>query len=89
MGLDMRSDTLTLALEGQVPLGEFADALEGFRRLVEALSKEVAKDAEIEWTVEALEVGSAMATVRGESADPRAVESVASAYLSVGRAETE
>jgi hypothetical protein len=83
----MLNTTVTLALEGDVPLGPFADALDGFRRLIDALSKEVAADVKIEWIVDSLEVGSAMATARGESEAPQAVENVAAAYLAVGEAE--
>jgi hypothetical protein len=83
----MPGTTVTLALEGAVPLGQFADAIAGFRQLIEALSKEVAGDAEIQWTVEELQAGSAIATARGESDAEEVVEHVAHAYLDVGRAE--
>ncbi len=83
----MPGTTVTLALEGAVPLGHFADAIAGFRQLIEALSKEVAGDAEIQWTVEELQAGSAIATARGESDAEEVVEHVARAYLEVGRAE--
>src|SRR4051812_24211158 len=83
------SDTVTLALEGVVPLAAFADAFDGWRRLIDALSKEHAKGILIEWTIDHLDVSSALATVRGESSAPYAVEEVAAAYLNVGRAEAQ
>lgn len=83
------SETVTLALEGDVTLDGFARAVDGWRKLIDALSKEHAKGASIEWTVEGLEVGSALATIRGESRIPAAVEEVAAAYLSIGRAESQ
>ncbi len=85
----MPSDTLTLALDGEVPLAKFDDAVRGFRRLVDALTREIAKDAAIEWTIAALELGSTTTTVQGESDDPPAVHRVAEAYLNVGRAQEQ
>lgn len=82
----MPSDTVTLALDGQIPLGGFAEAMDGFRTLIDALTKEVAKGVAVEWTIDDLEVGSALATIRGESDAPEVVASVAAAYLVVGRA---
>jgi hypothetical protein len=85
----MAEDTLTLALEGQVPLELFGRSMQSFSDLVQALSKEVADDAAVEWLVDALEVGSAVATVRGTCADPTVVPRVADAFLVVGQALAE
>src|SRR5437879_523304 len=85
----MPSKTATLALEGDVLIGDLADAFAGFRRLIEALSKEVAPGVEIDWTIDSLEGGSALATVRGEAKVPDVVEEVTAAYLAVGQAEAQ
>ena len=44
-------------------------------------------EQEIQWTIESLEAGSALATAQGISDDAFAVETVVRAFLSVGQAE--
>jgi hypothetical protein len=83
----MASDTVTLALHGDhVSLEAFAEAVSRFQRLVSALSAEV--DAvNVVWEVDALEVSSAIATVRGvNGAEPESVARVVRSYLEVGQA---
>ncbi len=82
----MGSDTITLGLDGEVQLADFAGALQRLSGLVDALSQEVAGDESISWLAISLEAGSAVATFRGEAADVSRVERVVSAYLNVGRA---
>ncbi len=82
----MADNTLTMALMGDVPLREFASAMEQFYSLVENLSIEVSQGSQIEWVIDALEAGSAIATVRALSDNSQAVDKVISAYLSVGNA---
>lgn len=82
----MANDTLTFALEGEVPLDLFARAMGHLTELVSSLSREVAPDADIEWVVTALEAGSAEATVLGMCVDAEPVERVVSAYGAVGSA---
>jgi hypothetical protein len=79
------SDTVTLALRGEVTLTDFATAIKHFRGLVQALSKDVAKAPDLEWIVEDLSPGSAIATIRGRGAADR-VDTVVRAYEQVGRA---
>jgi hypothetical protein len=78
------NDSATLKLIGdRVPLAEFASAMGHFRALIDALTSEVTQGNEIEWIIEALEVGSAVATVRGEALTEQAapdVERVVDAY---------
>ncbi|MFN8187800.1 MAG: hypothetical protein U0R69_12085 [Gaiellales bacterium] len=81
----MANDTVTLALEGDVSLPAFAEAVQRFSGLVDALSRDVAGHPELRWVVSELEAGSALATARGVG-EPAAVESVADAYLEVGQA---
>lgn len=83
----MAGSTVTLVLEGEIPLAKFAQAMAGFNRLVESLSKEVASGAAIQWTVDTLQSGSAIATARGESEAQTAVEEVVHAYLTAAKAE--
>ena len=80
----MRGDRVTLALQGEVTLGAFADAVTHFSRLVEALSRDVAVNAEIRWVITELEAGSALTTAQGVG-ELDVVASVSSAYIDVGR----
>ena len=82
----MPTDTLTLALEGDVSLREFAQAMSSFKDVVEALTSEVAGNARVEWLIEELQAGSASATVRGITDHAEDIGAVAVAYLLVGRA---
>lgn len=81
----MARDTVTLALDGDVPLKLFARAVGDFSELVNALSDEVA-GADVQWVVDDLQIGSTVATVRGESEEVEAVERIVVAYAAVGRA---
>jgi hypothetical protein len=85
----MPSDTITMALEGDVYLDDFATAVKGLQSLISALAAEIAKEAKIAWVIDALERSSAIATIRGYSELPEAVEQVAQAYLTVGRSEEQ
>jgi hypothetical protein len=85
-------DTLTLALDGDVTLPEFADAVLHFNHLVEAISREERAD-HVAWIVADLEYSSALTTVKGVAADsepPEIVEDeirrVIQGYLRVGKA---
>jgi len=81
----MPGDTLTLALDGTILLGEFAQTMKHLTDLVAVLSKEVAPEARIDWYIDELEAGSAIATIRGESASSEAIERVSHAYLIIGK----
>jgi len=80
----MSSNTLTLALSGEVTLLDLHQALDGLRHLVYALSDEIATDAKVEWYVEELSAGSALATFRGDSPEEAVVDRVVQAYGLVG-----
>jgi hypothetical protein len=62
--------TLTLALEGDVTLAQFANAVDHFHKLLRNLTEEVAADHDIQWDLEDLHYGSAMITVVGHSDEP-------------------
>lgn len=79
------SDTITLAVSGDVSLGDLAVATSRFHRLVEALTTENAPSAEIRWDIDDLQRGSVITTVRGRG-DHAQVERVVDAYMDVGRA---
>ncbi len=82
----MAKNTLTLALEGEVALQDFACAINSFNSLVSQLSKEVGKNAQIDWIIDELYSGSAVATFRGVYPDMLMVENVIGAYEEVGDA---
>src|SRR6266567_3235025 len=80
----MVADTITLALNGDVPIADFSRAIEHFVRLVAALTEEVGRGVQIAWVVDQLEAGSAITTIRGEAEDLDSVERVVRAYAVVG-----
>jgi hypothetical protein len=85
----MARDTVTIALNGEVTLADFARAMQEFLQLMKALGSEAARGVPIEWWIEELDVGSASATARGVSeieSGALAVEHVVAAYENVGRA---
>ena len=80
----MAKETLTLALEGEVTLDEFAKAIGNLNLLLNQLAKEVTKNADVSWLIDELYAGSAVATFRGVNDDLSAVESIVNAYEDVG-----
>lgn len=82
----MADETLTLALHGEVSLDAFANAIDHWRRLVDALTKQTAGGRRIEWVIEELSAGSATATVRAVTDAPDAAVHVVDAYVKVGEA---
>lgn len=82
----MANTTLTIALNGDVPLLAFTEAMQRFNALISALVHEVGGGAEASWLIEELHGGSAVATVRGEATEGPVVEKVVRAYQIVGRA---
>ena len=81
----MSSDTVTLALQGEVTLDAFSRAVLHFSRLVDALSSDVTAPEALRWVITELEAGSAIMTARGVG-DPVAAASVSTAYIGVGKA---
>jgi hypothetical protein len=82
----MGNDTLTLALNGDVSLHQFAEAMQYFNALVKGLTAEIARDASIEWVIDTLEAGSATATVKGETDRVDSLAAVIAGYSTVGNA---
>ena len=83
-------DTLTVASEGDsISLEKFASALQATFRMVSALATEVAMGSSpIEWVIDGLDRGSAIATVRGrpQPGEEETVELVVAAFGDVARA---
>jgi hypothetical protein len=84
----MANDIITLALSGDVPLGTFDTAVRHFTALVNAITSDLAIP-DIEWGISALETGSAIISIRGESNDIAGIEKAVRAYSSVGKALEE
>jgi len=82
----MAKETLTFALEGDVTLASFASAITEFNALLGNLSKEVADNSPVEWVVEELYAGSAIATFHGVYDNVKIVETIVDAYEQVGEA---
>jgi hypothetical protein len=85
----MAMDTLTLVLSGEVLLDELTQGLTTLQGLIDALGREVASRAAIDWRVEDLAPGSARVCVRGiarREHDQPMVQRVVEAYAKVGAA---
>ena len=82
----MADNTMTLALDGNVPFREFAIAIEHFFGLVDALATEFQAKDGVEWFIDDLVKSSAIATVRGESQTPEKVEQVIRGFAEVATA---
>ena len=80
----MALETVTLALDGDIPLAAFADAVGAFNDLISKITGEVAS-SEVDWSVVQLDVSSTIVTARGRSSEPEDVERVVDTYDDVGR----
>lgn len=81
----MANDTVTLGLQGDVSLAQFAEAVGRFWGLIQALSADSGVQAR--WDVADLEVSSAIATARGTAdGEEEKVARVVASYLEVGQA---
>ena len=81
----MIKDTITLALNGDVPLHLFAEAMTYLSSLVDALADDVGVADKVKWYVDDLQPGSAIVTMRGESDVEKDVERVVFAYGDLGQ----
>lgn len=82
------SETVTLALQGDVSLAKFSEAVAHFHGLVAALSAE-SQAQDVDWEIDALDYSSAITTARGvpqNGGAPERVDRVVRAYLEVGQA---
>lgn len=76
----MPGNDVTLALEGEVTLEDFAATLTNFTQLMDELSKFVAQSADIVWVIDELHAGSAEVTAIGVSEQTEAVTRAVRAY---------
>lgn len=81
----MANNTITLALNGDVPLNLFVEALQHLDNLVNGISDEIGVSSKLIWFVDDLQPGSAVATMRGESEVESDVERIVTAYGEIGK----
>ena len=81
----MPDTTLVLALEGDVRLDQFSEAVSHFHKLLLQLTQEVAADTKIEWDLEDLQYGSAIMAVAGRADTDEPVLRVVTAFEDVGQ----
>jgi hypothetical protein len=81
--------TVTIKLNGDIMLSDFAKVMNHLTVLIDELSTEVGENADIDWEVSKLESGSATAIITGRSLDESSVEKVVKAYEIIGEAITE
>jgi len=80
----MTHDTITIELNGDILLDDFAQTMRYLSDLIQSLTKNVGDNADIVWEVEELSSGSAVATIRGSCENMEPVERVVSAYHTIG-----
>lgn len=78
--------TLTVVFGGDVPLDLYAESMLRFRRLVDALTQEVSGGVAIDWVLDELSAGGAVATIRGKAEHVEDVKRVVQAYATIGQA---
>ena len=82
----MADNTVTLVLDGDVPLQEFSKAIVGFSELVKALSVEAGGG--LDWVMQDLQVSSALASALAIGEEPK-IEAVITSYETVAQALEE
>lgn len=82
----MTKETITLTLEGDIPIDLFAKVMGHFSSLIKNLSDEIVGSEQIEWLIAGLTSGSATAEVIGLHHDKLLIERVVRGYEVVGRA---
>ena len=84
----MAGATVTLAIEGELTLAEFAGAVGNLSRLMESLTKDHADGGRggVQWVIERLDGGSALVTARAEGGDAEIAERAADGFVDIARA---
>lgn len=82
----MSNSSITLRLEGESPIDEFAKSMTSLAQLLDAMRAEIAGATSITWLVDDLSIGSAIATLRPLTDSPEQADRVAQGVLAVGRA---
>jgi hypothetical protein len=79
----MTCDTITIELNGEVAIDDFALAMHHFNGLLRELVKEEGDNADIVWEIEKLAEGSALMSIRGVNVTPKPIGKVASACYTI------
>lgn len=79
----MPDQTITITVGGDVLLSYFADTLDRLNALLNALGDQVGAEA-VEWVIDELAVGSAVATIRGIGEDTEGIARATAAFATVG-----
>ena len=78
----MAKNTLTFELGGVIDIRHLEEGVTAFRRLLSALSSK----SNVKWSVDDLQPGSAITTLRGESGNAADVEHIIDQFEEIGRA---
>jgi DNA polymerase III alpha subunit (gram-positive type) len=84
----MHDNKITLALDGDVTLRDFSNAMVRFKEIVDGLKNEIAPDSKIDWVVEDLKKKCAIACIKGiptTSKDIEPIQRIKKAYTEIGR----
>lgn len=81
----MADETLTIALNGDVPIAQFATVMQHWAAMVAQLTQYINPGARAEWIIEDLQPGSATTTIRGEAEDAGVLPPVRQAIVAIGR----
>lgn len=82
----MRSNTLTLALDGEITSTQFAKAMTNLDKLVRAITDEVGANGDVKWVIDDLQKSSAIATLRPVTDTPEKADQAIQLYEQVGHA---
>lgn len=83
----MSTESLTVAIDGEVSLENFSKAIQGLLGVVRALSTESSPDRPLDWIIDDLEYGSAIVSVRPRQTIPGAIMAIIGMeFLGLGRA---
>lgn len=82
----MSNSSITLRLEGESSIDEFAKSMTSLAQLLDAMRVEIAGSSSVTWLVDDLSTGSAIATLRPLTDTPEQADRVAQGVLAVGRA---
>src|SRR3954464_10491518 len=81
----MADERVTLALNGDVPIDQFATTMHHWAAMVAKLTRSIGPGSHSEWIIEDLQPGSATTTIRGESDNPAVLLTVRRAIVAIAR----
>lgn len=85
---EMESKELTLALDGEVTLKDFSQAMLRFKELIYSLKDEVAPGSKINWVIDDLKKKCTIARIKGiavNNEDVVSIKQIRKAYIELGR----